>query len=44
MKKYDVDNYCKEDEDIQHYNYEYKDGTSNNCEKGKKGRGVSSWK
>ena len=32
MKKHDVDNDCKEDEDIQHYN----DYTSNNCEKIKK--------
>ena len=38
MKKHDVDNDCKEDEDIQHYN----DDTSNNCEK--KGSGLSSWK
>ena len=32
MKKHDVDNDCKEDEDIQHYN----DYTSNNCEKKKR--------
>ena len=44
MKKHDVNIDCKEDEDIQHYNDEYKDDTSNNCEKEKKGRGVSSWK
>ena len=42
MKKHDVDNDCKEDEDIQHYNDEYKDDTSNNCEK--KCRRVLSWK
>ena len=36
MKKHDVDNDCKEDEDIQHYNDEYKDDTSNNCEKKQK--------
>ena len=42
MKEHDVNTDCKEDEDIQHYNDEYKDGTSNNCKKEKKGRGVSS--
>ena len=36
MKKYDVNIDCKEDEDIQHYNDEYKDDTNNNCEKTKK--------
>ena len=44
MKKHDVDNDRKEDEDIQHYNDEYKDGISNNCEKRRKIRRVSSWK
>ena len=36
MKKHDVDNNCKEDEDIQHYNDEYKYDTSNNCKKYKR--------
>ena len=36
IKKHDVDNDCKEDEYIQHYNDEYKDGINNNCEKRKK--------
>ena len=35
MKKHDVDNDCKDDEDIWHYNDEYKYDTSNNCEKEK---------
>ena len=42
MNKHDVNIDCKEDEDIQHYNDEYKDDTSNNCEK--KCRRVLSWK
>ena len=33
MKKHDANNDCKEDEDIQHYNDDYKDDISNNCEK-----------
>ena len=44
MKKHDVGSDCKEDEDIQHYNGEYKYGTSKNYKKEKNGRGVSSWK
>ena len=41
MKKHYVDNDCKEDEDIQHYNDGYKDGTSNNCEIRKRKRQMS---
>ena len=45
MKKHDANNDCKEDEDIQHYDDEYKDDTCNNCEKKEeKGRRVSPWK
>ena len=33
MNKHHVHNNCKHDEYIQHYNDEYKDDTSNNCEK-----------
>ena len=36
MREHDVDNDCKVDEDIQHYNDEYKYDTSNNCEKKQK--------
>ena len=32
MKEHDVDSDCKEDEDIQHHNDEYKYDISNNCE------------
>ena len=35
MKEHDVDNDCKEDEDIHQYNDEYEDDTNNNCEEAK---------